>query len=56
MSGLQVGSRVRHDRFGEGVVVELESSDPGNAKASVEFTHFGRKQLLLKFARLTILE
>ena len=56
LSGLQAGSRVRHDRFGEGVVVELESSDPGNVKALVEFTHFGRKQLLLKFARLTILE
>ena len=56
LSGLQVGTRVRHDRFGEGVVVELEASDPSNAKAAVEFTHFGRKQLLLKFAKLTIID
>lgn len=55
LSGLRVGAKVRHDRFGEGEVVAIEG-DGGNAKATVSFTHFGQKQLLLKFARLTIIE
>lgn len=55
LSGLRVGAKVRHDRFGEGEVIAIEG-DGGNAKATVAFTHFGQKQLLLKFARLTIIE
>lgn len=54
ISGLQVGARVSHDRFGEGEVIAIEG-DGGSAKATVDFAHFGQKQLLLKFARLTIL-
>lgn len=54
LSGLTVGARVRHERFGEGEVVALEGTG-GNAKATVAFTHFGQKQLLLKFAKLTVL-
>lgn len=54
LSGLRVGAKVRHDRFGEGKVIAIEG-DGGNAKATVAFTHFGQKQLLLKFARLTII-
>lgn len=55
LSGLSVGAKVRHDRFGEGEVIAIEG-DGGNAKATVAFTHFGQKQLLLKFARLTIVK
>jgi len=55
LSGLYVGAKVRHDRFGEGEVTAIEG-DGGNAKATVSFAHFGQKQLLLKFARLTIVE
>ena len=54
LSGLRVGAKVRHDRFGEGEVIAIEG-DGGNAKATVACTHFGQKQLLLKFARLTII-
>ncbi len=54
LEGLQIGIRVRHERFGDGIVVAIEGSG-GNKKATVSFTHFGQKQLLLKFARLTIL-
>lgn len=54
LSGLRVGAKVRHDRFGEGEVIAIEG-DGGNAKATVAFIHFGQKQLLLKFARLTII-
>lgn len=54
LSGLEVGAKVRHDRFGEGEVVAIEGNG-GNAKATVAFTHFGQKQLLLKFAKLVVL-
>lgn len=49
-----MGSKVRHDRFGEGEIVSIEG-EGGNAKATVAFDHFGQKQLLLKFAKLTML-
>lgn len=53
VAGLQVGAIVAHDRFGKGEVVALEG-DGNNRKATVHFEQFGQKQLLLKFARLTI--
>lgn len=55
LSGLRVGIRVLHDRFGEGEVIAIEGSG-GDAKATVLFTNSGQKQLLLKFAKLTMLE
>ncbi len=54
LSDLHVGSRIRHDRFGEGKIIAIEG-EGGNAKATVVFDHFGQKQLLLKFAKLTVL-
>ena len=54
LSGLQVGSAVKHERFGIGAVMEIEGAG-GNAKATVHFENFGQKQLLLKYARLKIL-
>ncbi len=53
LSGLQVGSLVHHDRFGDGEVIAIEG-EGGNAKATIAFSLFGQKQLLLKFAKLTI--
>ncbi|MCD7914512.1 MAG: UvrD-helicase domain-containing protein [Tannerellaceae bacterium] len=55
LSDLTIGAIVQHDRFGKGEVIDIEGKG-SNAKATVAFTHFGQKQLLLKFARLTILE
>jgi DNA helicase-2/ATP-dependent DNA helicase PcrA len=53
LQGLQVGVTVKHDRFGKGIIAAIEGED-SNTKATVEFENFGQKQLLLKFARLTI--
>ncbi len=47
----EVGSRVKHERFGIGTVLKLEG-DQANRKATVEFPVAGTKQLLLKFAKL----
>lgn len=49
---IEVGDRVRHDRFGVGEVVFLDGTDPQNIKAKVKFQHEGEKNLILKFAKL----
>lgn len=54
LSGLREGTKVRHERFGEGEIVFIEG-EGGNMKATVQFNNFGQKQLLLKFAKLTVL-
>ena len=45
------GDRVRHDRFGTGIVVSVIGTG-GDAKAVVKFDAGGEKTLLLKYARL----
>lgn len=55
MAKLQIGTKVKHDRFGKGEIVGLEGEIP-NKKATVEFRGVGKKQLLLKFAKLQIIE
>ncbi len=50
---IEVGDRVRHDRFGIGEVTFLDGTDPENIKAKVLFQHEGEKNLILKFAKLT---
>ena len=52
---LKEGSNVLHARFGKGKVVKLEGSAP-NVKATVYFPSAGQKQLLLKFAKLEVLD
>jgi len=50
---IKSGSLIFHDRFGKGKVVEIEGEFP-ETKATIEFES-GKKQLLLKFAKLTLL-
>ncbi len=50
---IEVGDKVRHDRFGIGEVTFLDGTDPENIKAKVIFQHEGEKNLILKFAKLT---
>lgn len=52
---IQVGMNVEHSRFGKGKVISLEGSFP-DLKATVFFPDVGQKQLLLKFAKLRILD
>lgn len=51
---LSEGCRIEHQRFGIGKVLKIEGTGE-NTKATVEFQNAGTKQLLLKFARFTIL-
>ncbi len=52
--GLREGQTIEHQRFGIGKVLKIEGSGEGT-KATVEFRNVGTKQLLLKFARYTII-
>lgn len=53
--GIQTGMEVRHPRFGPGKVLQVEGSGT-NRKATVFFQESGKKELLLKFARLKIVK
>lgn len=52
--GLHEGNVIEHQRFGVGRVLRVEGSGE-NTKATVEFRNAGTKQLLLKFAKYTII-
>ncbi|MCF0231435.1 MAG: hypothetical protein HUJ63_04020, partial [Enterococcus sp.] len=48
LTGLKVGKTVIHQRFGEGVILEIS-----NDKVKVDFNDFGVKILSIQFANLT---
>lgn len=54
-SGLQVGMKVEHPKFGFGKVNRMDVQG-ANRKANVIFENFGEKTLLLSFAKLRIVE
>lgn len=49
-----VGSRIEHNRFGQGTVLEI-SGDGDNLRIVVHFDTLGNKTLLLKFAKITVI-
>jgi DNA helicase-2/ATP-dependent DNA helicase PcrA len=51
---IQAGMLVEHQRFGRGKVLQMEGNVP-DIKATVFFQNAGKKQLLLKFAKLRII-
>ena len=51
---LAVGMDVEHAKFGVGKVISIEGSGP-NKKATVYFNSVGNKNLLLRFAKLNII-
>lgn len=53
--GLQEGMNIEHQRFGRGTVLKIEGTGE-NTKATVEFVHSGTKQLLLKYAKFTVVD
>lgn len=52
---LQEGMKIEHQRFGRGTVLKIEGTGE-NTKATVEFVHSGTKQLLLKYAKFTVVD
>jgi DNA helicase-2/ATP-dependent DNA helicase PcrA len=54
ISQLQVGDKIQHQRFGNGVVSAIEG-EADNRKATVQFEGLGEKKLVLKFAKMRII-
>ena len=52
-ANIAVGDIVVHAKFGKGRVLHIEGSAP-NEKATITFPAVGKKQLLLKFAKLQV--
>jgi DNA helicase-2/ATP-dependent DNA helicase PcrA len=52
---LAEGMTVQHERFGKGKVLKVEGRPP-DLKATVFFPTAGQKSLLLRFAKLTVVE
>lgn len=55
LTDLKVGFNVEHDRFGKGKVTHIEGQG-SDKKATIFFPHHGAKTVLLRFAKLRILE
>lgn len=55
INAIQVGMRVHHDKFGYGIVKSIEGEN-NDRKAIVFFETMGEKQLLLRFAKLSIVQ
>jgi len=51
---LKIGNIVEHARFGIGKIIHLEGKG-SNKKASILFDEYGEKKLLLKFAKLKLI-
>jgi DNA helicase-2/ATP-dependent DNA helicase PcrA len=49
---LKRGARVRHEQFGEGIILTMEGSGP-DAKLTVYFDRAGSKKFIAKYAKLT---
>ena len=52
---LREGQRVEHNRFGLGIIKNI-SKNGGDYKATIDFDDFGEKLLLLKYAKVRIVE
>jgi DNA helicase-2/ATP-dependent DNA helicase PcrA len=50
---MRMGSRVRHSKFGDGVVLNFEGNGP-HARIQVNFEHQGTKWLMLSYANLVV--
>jgi DNA helicase II / ATP-dependent DNA helicase PcrA len=52
--GLKVGTRVRHAKYGQGLIVRREG-DGENAKLTINFPGYGQKKMIEKYAALEII-
>jgi DNA helicase-2/ATP-dependent DNA helicase PcrA len=52
---VKIGQTVEHERFGIGKVLNMEGEDE-SIKATILFKNVGNKQLLLRFAKLKVVE
>jgi DNA helicase-2/ATP-dependent DNA helicase PcrA len=48
MPGMRLGGRVRHGKFGEGVILNVEGNGP-TARVQVNFEHQGSKWMMVQY-------
>jgi DNA helicase-2/ATP-dependent DNA helicase PcrA len=53
-AGMRLGTRVRHGKFGEGTVLNIEGQGP-HARVQVNFEQQGSKWLMLQYANLEVM-
>ncbi len=53
MNDFRTGQRIEHNRFGEGLIMEITGSYP-DIKARIRFDEYGEKVIMLKYAKLRI--
>ena len=53
--GVRLGTRVRHDKFGEGTVLNIEGQG-AHARVQVNFERQGSKWLMLQYANLEVMQ
>ena len=51
---MRLGARVRHGKFGEGVILKVEGQGP-QARVQVNFERQGTKWLMVQYANLKLL-
>ncbi|MDE6543851.1 MAG: UvrD-helicase domain-containing protein [Muribaculaceae bacterium] len=51
---LEAGNTIEHQRFGQGVIIKVDTSQP-DARITVKFSNIETKILLLKFAKIKLL-
>ena len=54
MGQLKEGDAIEHDRFGQGVILEITGTIP-DLKAKIDFKNYGMKILLLKYAKIRVI-
>lgn len=54
-SRLKAGMVIEHNRFGRGIIIEVDTSQPDH-RIKVDFDNSGEKLLLLKFAKFIIID
>ena len=52
---LKSGQRIEHNRFGFGTIVEI-SGTPAELKAKISFDDHGDKILILKYAKIRVVQ
>ena len=53
-TGIKIGQRVKHQKFGQGVILSYEGEDD-NLKLYINFEDYGSKWLVMTYAHLELL-
>ena len=55
-SGFVVGAKVRHKKFGEGVIVSVSDEGENSCYADIEFQNMGKLRLSIFYAPIEVIK